>query len=70
VTVLDEEHGLVLIHFFFDHPGNLENAGGAIPFGFPNFMMASEVFKVRAGRIHEIEAVLDVVPYGMGDGWD
>ena len=29
----------------------------------------AEVFKVEKGLLHEIEAVLARVPYGMGSGW-
>ena len=29
----------------------------------------AEIFKVANGRLHEIEAVLDRVPYGMNSGW-
>jgi hypothetical protein len=68
--VVDEERGLVLCHFLFDHAGNVETVGGRVPFGYPNSMMLAEVFKVRAGRIEAIEALLDVFPYGMRSGWE
>lgn len=67
--VVDAERGLALVHFFFDHPGGIESVGGRIPFGYPNSMFATEVFKVRAGQIHNIEALIDVFPYGMPSGW-
>jgi hypothetical protein len=67
--VVDAERGLALCHFFFDHPGGIETVGGRIPFGYPNSMMATEVFKVRAGQIRNIEALIDVFPYGMPSGW-
>jgi hypothetical protein len=67
--VVDAERGLALCHFFFDHPGAIETPGGRIPFGYPNSMMATEVFKVRAGQIRNIEALIDVFPYGMPSGW-
>jgi hypothetical protein len=67
--VVDPERGLALCHFFFDHPGGIETVGGRIPFGYPNSMMATEVFKVRAGLIRNIEALIDVFPYGMPSGW-
>jgi hypothetical protein len=68
-SVVDEERGLVLCHFFFDHPGNVATVGGRIPFGYPNSMMVWELFQVREGRIVAIEAVLDVFPYGMPTSW-
>ena len=67
--VVDEERGLVICHFLFDHPGSIETVNGRVPFGYPNSMMLSELFRIRAGRIHDIEAILDVFPYGMRSGW-
>jgi hypothetical protein len=67
--VVDAERGLALCHFFFDHPGGIETVGGRIPFGYPNSMMATEVFKVRGGLIRNIEALIEVFPYGMPAGW-
>jgi hypothetical protein len=29
----------------------------------------AEIFKVKDGRIRQIEAVLTTVPYGMSSGW-
>ena len=29
----------------------------------------AELFKVEKGLLHEIEAILERVPYGMGSGW-
>jgi hypothetical protein len=69
-SVVDEERGLVLCHFFFDHAGNVETVGGRVPFGYPNSMMVAEVFKVQSGQIQAIEALLDIFPYGMKSGWD
>jgi hypothetical protein len=68
--VVDEERGLVLVHFLFDHPGNLESVGGRVPFGYPNSMMCTEVFRIRDGHIHNIEALLEVFPYGWSPGWE
>lgn len=68
-VVVDTNRGLVLCHFFFDHPGGIETVGGRIPFGYPNSMMATELFKVRGGQIRNIEALIDVFPYGMPSGW-
>ncbi len=69
VLVVDEDLGAVLAWFAFDHPGPLASRGGRSRFRTPNSMMAAEVFKVVGGQIQEIEAVLDVFPYGMRPGW-
>jgi hypothetical protein len=31
--------------------------------------MIAELFKVEGGLLHEIEAILERVPYGMPSGW-
>lgn len=69
VIVIDEELGVVMVWFVFDHAGPLTSRGGESRFRTPNAMMAGEVFKVVGGQIREIEAVLDVFPYGMRPGW-
>lgn len=70
VLVIDELLGIVLVWFSFDHAGPLTSRGGVSRFRTPNSMMAAELFKVRHGQIQEIEAVLDVFPYGMRSGWE
>ena len=67
--VLDEERGLVVCHAVFDHPGNIETVDGRIPFGYPTSVMIAEVFKVKGGLIHHVEAVGTVFPYGIATGW-
>ncbi len=43
-----------------------ENTGAfAQPFSF----IIAEVFKVKDGKLRQIEAVLTQVPYGMLSGW-
>jgi hypothetical protein len=69
IWVLDEERGIAVAFFFFDHPGNLESIGGRIPFGYPNYMPAAEIFKTRNGQIECIEAIIDVYQYGIRSGW-
>jgi hypothetical protein len=59
----------VICHFLFDHPGSIETVNGRVPFGYPNSMMLSELFRIKEGRIHDIEAILEVFPYGMRSGW-
>ena len=36
----------------------------------PNSVLIAELFKVRAGDIEHIEAVLEFAPYGMRTGWE
>jgi hypothetical protein len=67
--VVDEERGLVQCHSFFDHPGHVATVGGCLPCGYPNRMMAWELFQVRDGRITAIEAVIDLFPHGMRSPW-
>ena len=65
----DPERGLVMVRFFFDHPGKVHGWQGRAPFIAPNSMPAWEVFKVRGGLIRHIEAIISVFPYGMRWGW-
>lgn len=68
--ILDPERGLVLGHVVFDHPGDLATADGRVPFRHPVSAMISEVFKVRAGRIVDVRAVVAFLPYGIRSVWD
>jgi hypothetical protein len=69
IWLLDEERGIAVASFFFDHPGDLESVGGRIPFGYPNYMPAAEIFKTRNGQIERIEAIIDIYQYGIRSGW-
>src|SRR3990172_4036058 len=69
VWAVDEEHQTALWFFFFDHPGDLGSVPGRVPFGYPNYMPAVEAFKVRNGVITNIEALIDIYPYGISSGW-
>jgi hypothetical protein len=73
---VDEERGLVVAFAFFDHDagasrtfqtpdGRTVTAGPVVPWTW----QIAELFKVENGLLHEIEAVLERVPYGMGSGW-
>jgi len=75
-VAVDEERGLVLAFVFFDHAagetrhfktpdGRAVTAGPTQPWTW----YIAEVFKVEGGLLHEIEAVLERVPYGMNSGW-
>jgi len=74
--VVDEERGIVFALGFFDHSagntrtfqtptGETVTAGPTTPFTWE----IAEVFKVRGGQLHEIEAVLTQGMYGMCSGW-
>jgi hypothetical protein len=39
------------------------------PFSQPVTFMLAEVFKIKDGKIRQIEAILTSVPYGMKSGW-
>jgi hypothetical protein len=69
IPIVDEERGLVFAIFLFDHPGPVTNAPYPTRYTQPNSMMVAEVFKVVAGTIHQIEAVLNVFPYYTRSGW-
>ena len=75
-VAVDEERGLVVAFAFFDH-----DAGASRTFQTPDGRMVTagpsepwtwqiaELFKVENGLLHEIEAILERVPYGMISGW-
>lgn len=75
-VAVDEEMGLVYSFVFFDHSGG-EFRHGVTPDGRqvtagpvqPWTWGIAELFKVYDGQIHEIEAILERVPYGMNSGW-
>jgi hypothetical protein len=68
--IVDEQRGIVVCHVMFDHPGDLPRAGGAIPFGWPNSMLFTEVFKVVDGSIEQIWALgTAALSYGSRSGW-
>ena len=75
-VAVDEERGLVVAFVFFDHDagasrtfktpdGRTVTAGPTTPWTW----QIAELFKVEKGLLHEIEAVLERVPYGMTSGW-
>ena len=78
IPVVDEEHGTTFAIVIFDHAGKIkymdvpgrgrvEMSAGALR---PASALMAEVFKIRAGKIEYIEAVLDIFPFGMKAGWD
>jgi hypothetical protein len=75
--VVDIERGLVFSFGFFDHSGRVREIhltnGQTIPAGVsaPTAWEISELFEVDKGKLDQIEAVLNAVPYGMiSDAWD
>jgi len=74
--IVDRERGIVWGFGFFDHQaGDTRNfttpTGQAVTAGptTPWTWEIAEIFKVRHGQLHEIEAVLTQSPYGMCSGW-
>jgi len=75
--LVDVEHGLVLVSTFFDHTGALRRVTlsngqtrdiGA-PFDEPYSFVIFELFKVSNGKIRQVEAVLEDVPYSTQSAW-
>ena len=73
--VIDVERGLIAATAFVDHPGTVHEArlsdGRTVPVGVkqPFSWQALEFFKVRRGKIAQIEVVLNMAPYRMRSGW-
>ena len=75
--VVDRERGLVLSFAFFEHQGRIKQirltTGQTVPSPVlaPLTLEISELFEVDKGKLDQIEAVLNTVPYGMtSDAWD
>ena len=77
-VAVDEERGLVVANAFFDHEASQASRNYTLPDGrkITNggpartwTWMISELFKVEKGLLHEIDAFLVEVPYGMHSGW-
>jgi hypothetical protein len=75
--LVDEEKQMVFAATFFDHAGNVrdfklvdgtEHKMGP-PFDRPYTFLIFELFKIKNGKIRQIEAVLDTVPYHMPSPW-
>lgn len=75
-VAVDPERGLALAYVFFDHfagdtrsfttpSGRKVTAGPTQPWTW----YIAELFRVENGKIRQIEAVLERVPYGMTSGW-
>jgi hypothetical protein len=75
--VVDQERGVVLSFAYFDHTGAVGDMaltnGMTVqsPFRAPLTFQIAEIFQVDAGKLDQIEAVLNTVPYGTrSDIWD
>jgi hypothetical protein len=72
---------LVYAIIFFDHDGRMTSVklkeGSVLgptltvraPFDTPYTFMIGELFKIKDGKIHRIEAVLLNVPYNTPSAW-
>jgi hypothetical protein len=73
--LVDQERGLVMAAGFIDHAGRLKNFlltdGTPIqsPMRTPSTLCLLELFKIRDGKIQQIEAVFIGVPYNMRSPW-
>lgn len=73
--LVDLERGLILARVFLDHSGNVTNYkltdGRKLvsPFRTPSSLCILELFKIRSGKIFQIEATMAQVPYNMPSVW-
>ena len=77
-VVVDPVYGLAFAMGYFDHDGSVakmsETLDGKLVdvssmFRQPFSFIIGEVFKIKDGKIRQIEAVLTTVPFGMESGW-
>lgn len=68
--ILDEERGLCHTVVVFDHPGDIPQPNGTLPFGAPNSMIIFEAFKMTREGIGEVWAIGTSVPFGTSSGWN
>ena len=63
---------------YFDHDGSVAKMSTTLDgkltdvsstFRQPFSFIIGEIFKIKDGKIRQIEAVLMAVPYGMSSGW-
>lgn len=73
--LVDLERGVILARVFLDHSGNVANYkltdGRELvsPFRTPSSLCILELFKIRSGKIFQIEATMAQVPYNMPSIW-
>jgi len=75
--VVDEQTGVVFGFFMFNHRGLTTTAtlkdGTTMPAPFggtPWNMQMAELFKLRGGKIWQVEAIGAALPYGAKSGWE
>ena len=77
-TVIDEERGITFGTFMFHHAGTVKSVEvpgvgevEMIPAARRPFTVAvSELFKIKSGKIEQIEAIMTSLPYHAKSGWD
>ena len=77
-TVIDEERGITFGTFMFHHAGTVKSVEvpgiGTVEMmpiaRRPFTVVVSELFKIKNGKIREIEAIMTSLPYGAKSGWD
>lgn len=75
--LVDEQRQMIFAATFFDHNGTVRKntlVDGTVrtvgpPFDRPYTFLIFELFKIKNGKIRQIEAVLDTVPYYMPSPW-
>lgn len=76
LAIVDEQKGLVFAFPMFQHRGAVHDIQGVPGVdvvhmnGGTSNLQAGEIFKIRAGKIHEIEAIGASLPYGTKSGWN
>jgi hypothetical protein len=74
--VMDRQKGLVYAAAFFDHTGDMRKVkltdGRVVDaqYDTPWTWQIGELFKVKGGKLHEIEALVMKAPYGIQDAWN
>ena len=75
-VAVDPERGLVFAFCFFDHSAGdtrtYQTPDGRTVTGGPDQLWTwqiVELFQLRKGLIHQIEAIMERAPYGMPSGW-
>jgi len=72
---VDEERGIVLAAGFIDHEGRIgdfkltDGSTRTSIFRRPHSFVLLEAFKIKEGRIEQVEAVFMTVPYNMPSPW-
>ena len=74
-VVVDRQKGLVYAAAFFDHRGDMRKVtltdGRVVDaqYDTPWTWEIGELFKIRGGKLHQIEALVMKAPYGLQDVW-